>query len=72
VGNARLAFLFIFLYVLNLVSLVGTSAFYYDTVGGEIYFDKDGDSTDTFARTVAQLTLQFGNAFAITQLVIAA
>jgi Ca2+-binding RTX toxin-like protein len=49
---------------------IGTSAFYYDKVGGGFFYDPDGGGTGTVYTQVAQITPQFGNAFAITQLVI--
>ncbi|WP_019503042.1 calcium-binding protein [Pseudanabaena sp. PCC 6802] len=51
---------------------IGTSTFFYDTVGGGLYFDRDGGGTGTTFTQVAQVTPQFGNAAAITQLVIIA
>jgi Ca2+-binding RTX toxin-like protein len=37
---------------------IGTSAFYYDTVGGGLYFDRDGAGTGTRLTQVAQVTPQ--------------
>jgi Ca2+-binding RTX toxin-like protein len=51
---------------------IGTSTFFYDKAGGGLYFDQDGGGTGTRFTQVAQITPQFGNTFAITQLVIVA
>jgi hypothetical protein len=51
---------------------IGTSTFYYDTVGGGLYFDRDGGGSGTRFTQVAQVTPQFGNAVTIGHLVIVA
>jgi Ca2+-binding RTX toxin-like protein len=51
---------------------IGTSTFFYDKTGGGLYYDQDGGGTGTTFTKVAQITPQFGNAFATSQLVIVA
>jgi Ca2+-binding RTX toxin-like protein len=51
---------------------IGTSTFFYDTVGGGLYFDRDGGGTGTTFTKVAQITPQNANTFAPTHVVIVA
>ncbi|WP_026103341.1 calcium-binding protein [Pseudanabaena sp. PCC 6802] len=56
----------------NATNAIGTSAFYYDTVGGGLYYDQDGGGTGKTYTQVAQITPQFGNPFSFTQVGIVA
>jgi Ca2+-binding RTX toxin-like protein len=56
----------------HIAAPIGTSSFTYDSIGGGLYFDRDGAGTGTVLTQIAQITPQFGNAFAINQLVIVA
>jgi Ca2+-binding RTX toxin-like protein len=51
---------------------IGTSAFYYDTSAGGLYYDQDGAGTGKTFTQVAQIAPQFTNTFATTHIVIVA
>ncbi len=57
----------------NSAAAVGTSEFYYDVIGGGLYFDQDGGGTGTTFTQIAQVTpTVFPNSLTSTNIVIVA